>query len=207
VRVFVIGATGHTGMQVLDLALSRGHDVTAFVRSPQKIVRRHARLKIVTGDPQSIEQLTAAMPAHDVVISALGVRPPQAFRPHSLITDCVAPTVTAMKRSGISRIVLVSAAVLFPERGLTFAIFRRLLKHIARDLAQAEEILRRSGLDWTIVRPPRLTNGTNERYRVLENALPKNGSAASFRAVAAFMLDSAEHRSHVQEIVGLAKDR
>jgi putative NADH-flavin reductase len=205
VKIFVIGATGHTGMQVLDLALSRGHEVTAFVRSPQKIGRRDARLKIVTGDPESIEQLTAAMPAHDLVITALGVRPPRAFRPHSLVTDCVAATVSAMKRSGISRIVLVSAAVLFPERGLVFAIFRRLLKHIARDLAQAEEIISRSGLDWTIVRPPRLTNGTDERYRVLENALPKNGFSVSFRAVAAFMLDSAEHRSHVQELVGLAK--
>jgi putative NADH-flavin reductase len=205
VKIFVIGATGHTGMQVLDLALSRGHEVTAFVRSPQKIDRSDARLKIVTGDPKSVEQLTAAMPAHNVVITALGVRPPRAFRPHSLVTDCVAATVSAMKRSGISRIVLVSAAVLFPERGLMFAIFRRLLKHIARDLAQAEEILRRSGLDWTIVRPPRLTNGTDDRYRVLENALPKNGFSASFRAVAAFMLDSAEHRSHVQELVGLAK--
>lgn len=204
-RIFVIGATGHTGMQVLDLALSRGHEVTAFVRSPQKIGQRDARLNIITGDPKSVEQLTAAMPAHDVVITALGVRPPRAFRPHSLVRDCVAATVSAMKRSGISRIVLVSAAVLFPERGLMFAIFRRLLKHIARDLAQAEEILRRSGLDWTIVRPPRLTNGTDDRYRVLENALPKNGFSASFRAVAAFMLDSAEHRSHVQELVGLAK--
>jgi putative NADH-flavin reductase len=72
VRVFVIGATGHTGIQVLDLALSRGHEVTAFVRSPGKIVRRDPRLKIVTGDPHSVEQLTAAMPAHDVVISTLG---------------------------------------------------------------------------------------------------------------------------------------
>jgi uncharacterized protein YbjT (DUF2867 family) len=110
-----------------------------------------------------------------------------------------------MKKAGISRIALVSAAVLFPERGLTFAFFRRLLKHIARDLEQAEEILRNSGLDWTIVRPPRLTNGSNERYRIAENALPEKGFSASFRAVAAFMLDATEQRSHVHEIVGLAK--
>jgi uncharacterized protein YbjT (DUF2867 family) len=79
------------------------------------------------------------------------------------------------------------------------------LKHIARDLEQAEEILRNSGLDWTIVRPPRLTNGSNERYRIAENALPEKGFSASFRAVAAFMLDATEQRSHVHEIVGLAK--
>jgi putative NADH-flavin reductase len=79
------------------------------------------------------------------------------------------------------------------------------LKHISRDLAQAETILRASNLDWTVVRPPRLTNGSNQRYRIAKNALPLNGSSASFRAVAAFMLDAAEQRSHVREIVGLAK--
>ena len=204
-RIFVIGATGHTGTQIVDLALSRGHEVTAFVRSPHKIGRQDPRLKVLAGDPHNVEQLTSALPKHDVVLSALGVRPPQAFRPHTLVKDCAFTTVKAMKKAGISRLALVSAAVLFPERGLTFAFFRRLLKHIARDLEQAEEILRNSGLDWTIVRPPRLTNGSNERYRIAENALPEKGFSASFRAVAAFMLDATEQRSHVHEVVGLAK--
>jgi putative NADH-flavin reductase len=157
------------------------------------------------GDPRSVEQLAAALPGQNIVLSALGVRPPQAFRPHSLVKDCAASTVEAMKKAGVRRIVLVSAAVLFPQRGLTFAIFRLLLKHIARDLEEAEEILRGSGLDWTIVRPPRLTNGYDERYRIAENALPKKGLSATFREVAAFMLDATEQRSHVHEIVGLAK--
>ena len=141
-RIFVIGATGHTGTQIVDLALSRGHEVTAFVRSPHKIGRQDPRLKVLAGDPHNVEQLTSALPKHDVVLSALGVRPPQAFRPHTLVKDCAFTTVKAMKKAGISRIALVSAAVLFPEHGLTFAFFRRLLKHIARDLEQAEEILR-----------------------------------------------------------------
>ena len=204
-KMFVIGATGHTGGQLLDLALSRGHEVTAFVRSPQKIHRKDARLKIKAGDPHSVEQLAAALPGHDVVLSALGVRPPTAFRPHTLVEDCAASTVLAMQRSGVNRILLVSAAVLFPQRGLMFAFFRRVLKHISRDLAQAEDILRTSNVDWTVVRPPRLTNGANDRYRIAENALPKNGVSATFRGVAAFMLDAAEQHSHVRQIVGLAK--
>jgi len=205
-RIFVIGATGHLGTQIIDLALSRGHEVTAFVRSPYEIGRQDPRLEVLAGDPHSVEQLTSALPRHDVVLSVLGVRPPHAFRPHTLVKDWASTTVKAMKKAGISRIALVSAAVLFPERGLTFAFFHRLLKHIARDLEQAEEILRNSGLDWTIIRPPRrLTNGSNERNRIAENTLPEKGFSASFRAVAAFMLDATEKRSHVHEIVGLAK--
>jgi hypothetical protein len=60
-RIFVIGATGHTGTQIVDLALSRGHEVTAFVRSPHKIGRQDPRLKVLAGDPHNVEQLTSAL--------------------------------------------------------------------------------------------------------------------------------------------------
>jgi putative NADH-flavin reductase len=203
-RLFILGASGHTGTQLIDLALARAHEVTAFVRSPEKITRRHPLLHLVPGDPQSVDALAAALPGHDVVLSALGVRPPQAFRPHTLVEDCAASTVAAMTRAGVKRLVLVSAAVLFPERGLFFAFFRWLLTQIRRDLGAAEEIVRATSLDWTIARPPRLVNGSDEGYHASHDALPTGASSMSFRAVAAFMLDAVEQRTHVHEIVGLA---
>ncbi len=99
---------------------------------------------------------------------------------------------------------LVSAAVLFPEKGLRFAFFRWLLTQVMRDLGTAEDIVRATPLDWTIVRPPRLFAGAGEGYRSRRDGLPVDGFSMSFRAVAAFMLDAAEHRTHVHEIVGLA---
>jgi len=68
-----------------------------------------------------------------------------------------------MTRAGVKRVVLVSAAVLFPEKGLYFAFFRWLLTHVRRDLGTAEEIVRATSLDWTIVRPPRLLNRAEKR--------------------------------------------
>ena len=203
-KLFVLGATGHTGNQIIDIALARSHEVTAFVRSPEKVRRRHSRLKIVCGDPRNLDQLTKELPGHDAVLSALGVRPPQAFRPHRLVEDCAASTVAAMANARVSRLLVVSAAVLFPEKGILFAVFRRLLKHIARDLKAAEEIVRDTSLEWTIARPPRLTNGSNADYRAVRNALPAKGFSMSFRGVAAFMLDSVEQRTHLREVVGLA---
>ena len=204
-KLFVLGATGHTGTHIIDIALSRSHDVTAFVRSPQKITRRDPRLKVVAGNPLDVDQLAKQIVGHDAVLSALGVRPPQAFHAHSLVGECAASTTAAMTRTGLNRIVLVSAAVLFPEKGLTFAFFRWLLQHISRDLKTAEDIVRSAQFDWTIVRPPRLTNGPYSSYRIASDALPINGNVASFRAVATFMLDSVERRSHLREQVGLAK--
>ena len=105
-RLFVVGATGHTGAQIIDLALTRSHDVTAFVRSPHKISRRDPKLKIVQGDPHNVEQLAKELPGHNAVLSALGVRPPQAFRPHALVEECAQSTVAAMAQTGVNRIVL-----------------------------------------------------------------------------------------------------
>ena len=203
-RLFLLGATGNTGTHLVDLALARGHTVTAFVRSPARIGRQHALLSVVRGDPRSADELAGALPGHDAVLSTLGVRPPQAFRPHTLVADCAASTVAAMTRAGVARYVLLSAAVLFPLAGLRFAFFRWLLKHISRDLAAAEEIARATPLAWTIARPPRLVECADERYRIARDALPAGGSTMSFRAVAAFMLDTVEQRAHVHETLGLA---
>ena len=204
-KLFVVGATGHTGAQAIDLALARSHQVTAFVRSPHKVLRRDPRLNVVQGDPHSIEQLSKALPGHDAVLSALGVRPPQAFRAHTLVEDCAATTVAAMANTGVNRLVLVSAAVLFPQKGPFFAFFRTLLKHIARDLKAAEDIVQHTSFDWTIARPPRLTNSSDAAYRALQDGLPAKGLSMSFRAVAAFMLDAVEQGTFSRQVVGLAR--
>jgi len=203
-RLVILGANGKTGTQLVDLALARAHQVTAFVRSPAKITRRHPLLEVRGGDPHSVDDLASVLPGHDVVLSALGVRPPQAFRPHTLVQECAASTVAAMTRAGVTRLVLVSAAVLFPEKGLRFAFFRGLLAHVMRDLGAAEQIVRATSLDWTIARPPRLVDRSDETYRSTRDALPARGFSMSFRAVAAFMMDAVEHRTHVHEVVGLA---
>ena len=204
-RLFVIGATGHIGAQIIDLALARSHELTAFVRSPEKINRRDPKLKIVKGDPHDVEQLAKALAGHDAVLSALGVRPPQAFRRHTLVEECAQSTVTAMTQTGVNRLLLVSAAVLFPQEGMLFGFFRALLKHIARDLRAAEDIVRNTGLEWTIARPPRLTNASDVAYRAVQNALPDKGFSMSFRAVGAFMIDAVEQHRFIREVVGLAR--
>jgi putative NADH-flavin reductase len=191
-------------MEIIDLARSRGHEITAFVRSPQKL-RPASSLKIVRGDPLRSETIAAALPGHDAVLSAIGPPPREAFRPSSLVADCARATVEAMAASGVARLAIVSAAVLFPEKGLYFAFFRWLLRHHARDLRAMEEIVQASGLAWTIARPPRLTKSTDAGFRALPGALPPGSRATSYRSVAAFMLDTVEHRSHVAEIVGLGQ--
>ena len=203
-KLFVLGANGRIGTQLVNLALSRGHEVTAFVRSPQKL-RPAGSLAIVQGDPQRPETIAAALAGHDAVLSAIGPHPRDAMRPSTLMTDCARATIEAMTASGVSRLAIVSAAVLFPEKGLFFAFFRWLLRHHARDLCSMEDLVRASSLSWTIARPPRLTDSPDVSFRALRDALPPKSRAMSFRSVAGFMLDAVERRLHVTEIVGLGQ--
>lgn len=203
-RALIIGANGRTGTQLIGLGLARGHELTAFVRSPEKITRKDHRLRLVQGDPHGAAALAAALPGHDVVLSALGIRAREMFGRVTPLQDCVASTVAAMIRAGVKRLVLVSAATLFPERGLEFQIAQWLLQHQIRDLVATESIVRATSLDWTLARPPRLVSSSEAGYRSERDALPKDGFTMSFRSVAAFMLDTAAQGTHRQEIVGLA---
>jgi len=71
-RLFILGATGRTGAELVEQGLARGHAVTAFVRSPRKIALEHERLTVIEGDPLDAGQLRAALPGHDIVLFALG---------------------------------------------------------------------------------------------------------------------------------------
>jgi uncharacterized protein YbjT (DUF2867 family) len=204
-RLFVLGATGNTGTQIVDLALARGHRVTAFVRSPHKITRRESALTVIKGDPLSAGELARALPGHDAVVSALGPSGLEAFRNSTLLAECAASTVAAMKTAGVERLAIVSAALLFPLEGLRFAFFRWLLQRHIRDLVPMEAVVRATDFTWTIARPPRLVQSPEETYRSEHDALPVDGWEMSFRAVAAFLLDCVEQNTHAREIVGLAR--
>jgi putative NADH-flavin reductase len=203
-RLLVLGATGHIGTHVLDVALARGHHITAFVRSPQKVTRNGPSVTVIEGSLLSSDALSRALPGHDAVLSSVGPTPRDAFRRSTLMAESAASTVAAMTAAGVKRLVIVSAAVLFPDRRLRFRFFRWLLREHARDLVAMEAVVRATDLDWTIARPPRLVKTADESYRFQRDGLPEGAWSMSFRSVAAFLVDSVEKRVHTHEVVGLA---
>jgi len=200
-KLFVIGATGRTGEEIVQQALARGHHVTAFVRSPETVTLRHERLNVLKGNVTDESQLSEAMQNHDAVVSALGPR--EVFKPSSLLHDSALATIRAMQSSGVRRLVGLSAAAHFP--GVPNRIVSFILRNHMRDSLAMEKVVQDSGLDWTIARPPRLTQKQYATYRSREGAAPKKGFSLSRKAVAAFMLDAIEQKKHFQKIVGIAK--
>ena len=200
-KLFVIGATGRTGREIVQQALDRGHEVTAFVRSPEGIGVKNERLTVLKGNAMDENQLFQTMQNHDAVISTLGPR--EVFKPSSLLHDSALATTRAMNRSGVKRLVVLSAAAHFP--GIPNRIASFIMRTHMRDSLAMEEIVQGSGLDWTIARPPRLTQEEYTTYRSREGAAPKMGFSLARKAVAAFMLDAIEHNKHFHKIVGIAK--
>jgi uncharacterized protein YbjT (DUF2867 family) len=200
-KLFVIGATGRTGWEIVQQALARDHHVTAFVRSPEGITSRNGRLTVRKGNAMDESQLFDAMQNHDAVLSTLGPR--EVFKPSSMLRDSALATSLAMNRSGVKRLVVLSAAAHFP--GIPNRIASFIMRNHMRDSLGMEEIVQASGLDWTIARPPRLTQEQYSTYRSREGAAPKMGFTLARKAVAAFMLDAIEQEKHFHKIVGIAK--
>ena len=200
-KLFVIGATGRTGREIVQQALARGHHVTGFVRSTESISVKNERLSVLKGNVMDENQLFQAMQNQDAVISTLGPR--EVFKPTSMLHDSAVATTRAMNRSGVKRLVVLSAAAHFP--GIPNRIASFIMRNHMRDSLAMEEIVQSNGLDWTIARPPRLTQEEYTTYRSREGAAPKMGFSLARKAVAAFMLDAIEQNKHFHKIVGIAK--
>lgn len=188
---------------MVDIALQRGFELTAFGRSPHKLTVEHARLTKVRGDPQDHDAMAAAMRGHDAIIMTLGPTVGETLGRSTRMEDWGRALGAAITASGVHRAVVLSAGVLFPLRGAQYAFFRWLLRHHARDLVAMEGRVAAASQEYTFVRPPRLIDTPNDAYVVQEGSLPTSSSSASFRAVASFMVDAVEARTHVGQVVGL----
>jgi putative NADH-flavin reductase len=170
-RVTVFGATGGIGTEVVRQALHAGHEVVAVVRDPSRLaVPRTARLDVLTADVMDPGAITPAVASADAVVSALG---PRGTGPTTVCSAGVSSILRAMDKSGVRRLVAVSANGAFVDDGdgvatrlIVKPILQRLLRHGFADVRRMEEEIRASTTDWTIMRPPRLTNGARRgNYR------------------------------------------
>ena len=193
-KLLVVGATGGTGKHVVGQALEAGHDVTVFARDPARIGREHPRLRTVVGDIFAREALSGAIHGHDAVISALGRG--YSFKSEHLMERSVPVLVSAMQAAGVRRLVFTSALGVGDSYGdaplLARLFFRTLLRGIYADKLIGDRLIASTDLDWTIVRPSKMTDGPlTASYRSGER-LPLSGMASISRAdVAHFILKAA----------------
>jgi putative NADH-flavin reductase len=206
-RILIFGATGGTGRQLVQQALERNHQVTAFVRDPVKLSIQHPLLQVFQGDIQRADTIRGAIPGHEAVLSALGIR---SFRPNTLLSDAAQEIVRAMEAHAVRRLLWESSLGVGETKGqlgplYNWVVIPLLLRHVFADKERQEQILRSSSLDWTIVQPASLTNGPRTgTYRVGPRACAGRLFPRISRAdVAHFMLEELTTRAHVRQTVAL----
>ena len=206
-NLIVLGATGGTGMELVRQSIDRGHHVTAFVRSAERLKAFRDRINVKQGDLLNSAELEQVMKGHDAVISGFGPRWPVPKTDTHLLQQFGVALTTAMPNAGVKRLVVESVAFLFKDSIVppAYLLGRLLFPGVVADASAMEQALEESNLDWTIVRPPELTDKPyTGKYRVREGHLPHFGFKISRADVADFMLKAVETHASTRKIVGVS---
>jgi len=216
----IVAATGGIGLQLLEQAVDAGQKITAIVRNPQRLSREVRTFVADLANPDSATLRSAIMGA-DAVLSGLGAR---SAADTGVATRGTQAIVQAMSAVGVKRIIVVSAAPIgtvpspaqphppkydpgdgFFMRHLLAPLTKAALREHYADLATMEDVLRESDADWTIVRPPRLTDGPlTGRYRIANGQNLRRGLSISRADVAHFMLRALGQPEMIRQVIGVA---
>jgi putative NADH-flavin reductase len=208
--ILIIGANGGTGKQAVEIALEAGHRVTAVLRNPANLSLMHPNLEIVKADVMRPETFEKYLKNKDAVISALGAR--EATKPTTLYSQGNRNLLNAMKKAGIRRAFFISASALeispvipFYVRLVAKYIVQKLLRHMYDDLRIMEKLVKESDADWTIMRPPRLTNKPlTGHYRIAINSFLKNCLTISRADLAHFMVNNITNEATYKTTIEIA---
>ncbi|MFF7203039.1 MULTISPECIES: NAD(P)-dependent oxidoreductase [unclassified Streptomyces] len=208
-KLTVFGATGGVGHEIVRQALASGHQVTAVVRDAARLTVDDPALRVVTAGLNDPEALRPAVAGRDAVLSGVGAR---AIKHAGVATTCTRTILRALEAEGVRRFLAVSAAPIGPVppdetlllRAVT-PLISRVYRNVYADLTTMEDEIRRSTTDWTVVRPPKLTNKPMTGvYRTALGANLRGGNAIGRADVAHAMLRMTDDASTLKQAVGIA---
>jgi len=205
-NVLIIGASKGIGRKAVDFALERGCTVRAMARSAEDIELEHERLEKFPGDATDADDVRRALDGVDAVILAIGMPAglTRLLRPVTVFSRSTEVLVDEMEANGPKRLVAVTGFGAGDSRSAMNAVeelgHNMLLGRAYADKSVQEKIIERSGLDWTIVRPTILTNGSaTGKYKVLATPESWRNGFISRADVAAFLVDRALDGQHMHE--------
>lgn len=212
-KLVVFGASGRIGAELVRQGMAAGHQITAVVREGSTVelpvpVGVRPAAQVVTADVMDAGAIASVVAGHDAVLSVLG---PRGRGPTSVLTDGVRSVLPAMEEAGVRRLLVVSVAGIHTTGDDPFTkyvvkpILGRILRDSFADARQLEEVVRASALDWTIVCPPRLTNGAAKgSIRSNSEGIVRGGFSITRADVATYLLGAVEDAAVIRKTVVIA---
>ena len=215
--ILIIGATAKSAKQIIGQALDRGYEVIGLARRPEAVSVQHERLTVVKGDVYELATLEAAMTGREVVISMIAPRfnPDEAIGKVDLFTVGTGNILEAMKRKGNKRFLVASSLAVeeqVPDAEPTGDNMGQMwiwnARFLYRDMANMETLVRESGLEYVIFRPPFLVEEPmQDDMKISIGKDSPKGRILAYADFAHFVLDQVESNDHVGQVVGLYSDR
>ncbi len=198
-KVAIFGASGQTGLFLVERALLQNHEVAAFVRTPETFPLRHEQLRVLTGDVRSREAVAQAIEGADAVICAVG----ELLKSSRVGSQATENIIAAMKQHGVKRLVTVTGPGAGDRKKRMGGLARFMLKLFVNldDKERQEELIRASGLDWIIVRPSLLTNDPHTgAYHVGPDVTHGIATKLARSDLAEFMLNQLTDDTYVHQM-------
>jgi putative NADH-flavin reductase len=203
--LLIIGASRGIGLETVKAALAAGHSVRALARSAASITIDDPRLEKIAGDALESATIERSLAGVDAVIETLGATfgPQTVLKGTTLFSKATRVLVDAMTKTGVKRLIVVTGLGAGDSRGhggliYDVLVFPVLLKRAYDDKDVQEQIIKRSGLEWTIVRPGLLTSGpATGQYRVLIDPQSWSAGTISRADVADFLVRQVADRSTI----------
>ena len=203
-HIALFGGSGRTGVAFVPKAVAAGHTISLLARSPEKVAYSDAGLKVIEGDVLDQASVRSVVEGSDAVVSLLGHTKNGSNQVQTVGTRYI---VRTMQENGIRRIISMSGGGLpfgKDEPKFVDKAFRGVMglffKDVLHDAKGHADVLQRSGLDWTIVRAPRLVNEPDRGAYNVGYVGTTGGSKISRGDVADFILQVLEQDSYHQDM-------
>lgn len=199
-KVIIFGAGGRTGKLVVNDALDAGHEVTAFVHEAEQF---DPRVQVVVGDATDRQAVEQALAGQQAVIDTIGGTTP--YKNSGLETSTARIIVAGMVRRGVRRLVVISALGVGDSVDETpfwyeYLLMPTMLRGVVKDKAGMEDEVRRSDLDYVIVRPGLLSDDEpSGPLRIVGDG--EKGRSTSRRDLARFLVKQLASDAHVGQAV------